>query len=169
MADIVVETGAGLTNSNSYCSVDEADVYHENRLQVSSWSAATETIKETALVWATRLIDEGVAWKGYRTTDAQALMWPRTLVYDREGYTFDSYVIPSWLKNATAEYARNLVDEDRTAETNRDLTGFKKLEIGDLKLTVDSYAKKPQMPVAVWTQIRFYCHKVGAQRTLVRM
>ncbi|MHC4950701.1 MAG: DnaT-like ssDNA-binding protein [Planctomycetota bacterium] len=169
MADISVETGTGSTTANSYCNVDNADDYHESHLYAASWTSASEIDKEKGLMMATRLLDNQVVWNGYRTSNTQALMWPRTLVYDREGYTFESDTIPAWLIEATAEYARHLITEDLTSETNRDLVGFKEVKVGDLQLKVDPYRKKSTIPSSVWSMIRFYCKKVGAQKRLVRV
>ena len=169
MATMVVETGSGLSTANSYCSVDNADTYHEKHLYATNWTSATDDNKEIALMMATRLLDELVIWNGYRNTTTQALMWPRTAVYDREGYAFSSASVPSWLVQATAEFARQLIAEDRTADPNRDLVGFKEIKVGDLQLKVDSYKAKGAMPAAVWSMVRFYCKKVGRKRRLVRV
>lgn len=169
MATLVVETGAGLATANSYCNEDEADLYHEKHYYASTWTSATSDNKEIALMWATRLIDEQVEWAGVAVGTTQALMWPRNLVYDRNGYAILSTTIPTWLKEATAEFARLLLDENRTAETNRDLVGFKEMKIGPLELKVDSFNKKSVLPPSVWSMIRFYCTKVGKSRRLVRI
>jgi len=169
MADLVVETGAGLSTANAYCTVDEADLYHEKHLYASDWTSATDDNKEIALMWATRLLDENVRWNGRVMSDDQALAWPRSQVYTIEGYSVASNTVPQFLKNATAEFARNLISEDRTLETNRDLMGFKELKVGDLQLTVDTYKGKPLIPPSVWSIIRSYGSKAGKKKTLVRI
>ena len=159
-----------VVGTNSYCSIDDADTYHEKRLHVTDWSGETDDVnKEAALMWATRLIDESVEWSGSVVTSTQALAWPRSMVYDRNGYAFSQASIPTFLAEATAEFARELIAENRTAETNRDTIGFKKMKIGELALEMNSFATKPVMPPAVWSMIKFYCYKVGKTRTLVRV
>jgi hypothetical protein len=169
MATMVVETGSGSSTANSYCSVNNADTYHEKRLHVSTWTAATDDNKEIALMWATRLVDEQVIWNGVAVGTDQALMWPRNLLYDRNGFAILSTTIPTFLKEATAEFARYLIGEDRTTETNRDLMGFKKIKIDVLAMEVDAYRAKEVMPPSVWTMIRPYCKKIGKHKTLVRV
>ncbi len=170
MADIVVETGAGLSSATSYCSEDDADSYHENRLHSTVWTGASSDDKEAALVWATRLLDEQVVWNGFKKTSAQALAWPRSYVYDREGYLVSSSIVPTAVKNATAELARYLISSDRTSETNADLAGFKSLKVGPLEMTLDKSSKLPTIPKSVWSMISVYGISMRRRKkTLVRM
>ena len=167
MADMVVETGSGSATANSYCSVDDGDTYHEKRLYVTDWTGANDDDKEIALMWATRLIDEMVIWNGSVTGSTQALAWPRDAVYDRYGYSIANTTIPTWLKEATAEFGRQLIAENRTAETNRDLVGFSEIKVDTLELKVDSMQSKQTMPSEVYSMIKFYCRKIGKTKTLV--
>jgi hypothetical protein len=169
MAEMIVETGGASTTANSYSSVDDADLYHEKHLHVSTWTSASDDDKEIALIWATRLIDELVNWSGYTVTSTQNLMWPRNLVYDRNGNAISTTTLPTWLIEATAEFARYLIGEDRTTETNRDTIGFKKMKVGDLALEIDAYKTKPVLPPSVWSMIKFYCAPIGHKKTLVRI
>ena len=166
---VTIIATVGATNSNSYCTLTEADTYHEERLHVDDWDNAGSNEKNSALVWATRILDEQVDWDGYKRSDAQALRWPRSYVYDTDGYPIDSSTIPQWLKNATAELARNLITGDRTLDTNYDTKGFKSIQIGDLKMVMDTYTGKAVIPKSVWSIIKPYCKKIGKQKTLVRM
>ncbi len=86
----VPETGAGLSNSNSYASVAQADSYWSDRGNIA-WAALTTTEKQQALIKATDFIEATyrTAWKGYRISSTQALSWPRVDV------TVDSFPIPS--------------------------------------------------------------------------
>jgi len=167
MADMVVTAGA--TTANSYSSIDDADIYHEKHLYASNWTSANDESKEKALMWATRLLDEMVIWQGLAKTSTQALLWPRQVVYDREGNSISSTEIPQFLKDATAEFARLLISEDRTLETNRDLVGFKKMKVDVLELEVDTYKNKPVMPPSVWSIVKFYGRKTGRTKILVRI
>jgi hypothetical protein len=171
MADIVVEDGTGLATANSYCSEDEASDYHENHLYKTDWTGANGTQRENALIMASRLLDEMVKWDGSIVYTTSGLRWPRHNIWHEDGYMISSTSIPSFLKNATAEFARKLLVEDRTDETNRDLRGFKKIAIGDLKIEVDAWTAKPVMPPSVWSIIRDYAIRIGGRdsRTLVRM
>jgi hypothetical protein len=61
---------------NSYATLDEAELYFENRLDVAAWSTADDDTKEQALVTATSYLDQ-LSFAGYTTEDTQNLAWPR--------------------------------------------------------------------------------------------
>lgn len=100
---LIVETGTGLANSESYVTVEEADAYHTSRgnLPWLNDTDMTETAKEQALRRAADYIEQvyGLSFKGLRVSSTQALSFPR---YDVEIYGFynDSAIIPVQLKNA---------------------------------------------------------------------
>ena len=167
MATLVVEDGTGKTNSNAYCTLDEADLYHEMRLHVSDWTGASDDDKEAAIMWATSLLDTLVTWNGYKYDEDQALLWPRDGVLDRAGYDIDVDEIPQFLKDATAEFARILIATDKTAET--DTKGFKSIHVGSIQLSIDRYDRPGMLPKSVWNLVRFCCEKVARpSKTLVR-
>lgn len=162
---LVVETGGGLANANSYASLAEADAYHEAHLYASTWQTMTTPEKTAALVWATRLLDEQIAWYGYKATTVQALRWPRGGVPERDadidaayaalyGYILPSNVIPVWLKNATAELARQLKATDRTADV--ETVGYSQISVGSISLTIDKNDKKNLLPDAVVSMVEPY-------------
>lgn len=102
---LIVETGAGLVNSESYASVAEADVYHANR-GCAPWATLTAPQKEEALRRATDYIEQvyGQSFEGYRVTSTQALAFPRVGV-ELNGYYIASDIIPTILKSATITLA----------------------------------------------------------------
>lgn len=164
MATITVETGEGLTNSNSYCTTAEADSYHETtRLHNSAWESAADP--EIALIWATRLLDEQVRWKGVISNEDQALRWPRSYVYTRDGVLIEGDTIPTWLKNATAELALYLVSEDRLAEAGT--RGFEEIKLPGIKIKPDKRDRKPVIPRSVWSIIAPYGSRIKSRRRLV--
>lgn len=152
---LVVETGAGLDTANSYATAAEGDSFHEAHLHATSWTNATQQEKEAALVWATRLLDEQVQWYGYKSNFEQALMWPRQGVYEKDGLNLhDINEIPTWLKHATAELARYLLAEDRTAEY--DGKGIKFMGAGPLQVSFDKGDVKSILPRSVISIIGAY-------------
>jgi hypothetical protein len=170
MADLIVETGAGIFGANCYVSVDDADIFFEKRLHADAWTNADPDTKEAALMWATRILDENVNWFGYITYDDQPLRWPRTGLTDVEGRTVDENSIPKFLAEAISEFAFFLIGEDTTLETNRDLIGLKKVTIDTLSITTDSstLAIKSVIPASVWSMIKFYGQPYGGTRRLGR-
>lgn len=101
----VVETGAGLSNANSYASVSAADGYVADR-GITGWAALTETIKQQSLVKATDYLEATyrAAWKGNRVSETQSLSWPRYNVIV-DGFNFPSNVVPTQVVNACIEMA----------------------------------------------------------------
>lgn len=112
---LVVETGAGLVNAESYCSVPDATDYHTKRGNIA-WGVLTQPDQEIHLRRATDYIEQvySEAWKGYRAVSGQALSWPRRGVYIYNGsdsaYNGDYgaviyTTIPVAVRNACAELA----------------------------------------------------------------
>ena len=106
-ATLVVEDGSGLTNANSYASLAYADSYHEYHRNPATWTEADDADKEQALRMATWWLDQtyGDRWIGLKSTQEQALDWPRGLAYDRNGYQVPDDEVPNRLKDATCEMA----------------------------------------------------------------
>ncbi len=109
---LTVETGAGLSNADSYLSIADADTYCSGH-GLTAWADATEAAKEIALRSATQYIDSKYrgCWKGVRANEDQALAWPRASVVDSDGYVIDSESLPENLKDATAEGAYRALSE----------------------------------------------------------
>ena len=167
MATLVLETGAGLTNSNSYCDLAGGNTYHDNRLHVTDWTNASDADKETALVWATNLLDDMIAWNGTIANDDQALRWPRDGIIDLDGNTVDDDIIPDFLRESTAEFSRLLIASDRFADS--DTAGFKELKVGPIELVMDKYSASPKLPVSVWYMLKSYGSlNNGSNRELMR-
>jgi hypothetical protein len=102
---LIVETGSGLSNAESFISVADADSYFAARGN-AAWTG-TDTVKEQALRKATDFMQGRYInrWKGTRTHETQALAWPRENVTDADGYALQSSVIPKEVKYACAELA----------------------------------------------------------------
>ena len=168
MATMVVETGGGLSNANSYSSIVDADTYHETRLHNTTWtSMSSDTQKEMSLMWATRILDEEMNWYGSKYSEGQALRWPRSGVVDPDGYSIGSEEIPSFLINATAELAMHLVDSDRSEDPGT--IGFSEIQAGSIKLKIDKRWQSGVLPKSVWSMVRWYGTKAGKKRILTRL
>jgi hypothetical protein len=156
---LIVEPGTGLPTANSYATVDWADSYFGGRLHADVWTDASTADKTTSLVWATQLLDERVTWFGIRTRSDQALGWPRYGVSDRDGYLVASDAVPLAVRRATAELARLLLIEDRTAE--RDTIGFSSLKAGPLELEIDRLDQRLLIPAFVMAMLAPYLDGSG--------
>jgi|GEM_PF-197436 len=127
VTSFIKETGAGLTDANSYASVADGDTYHNGHLYASDWTGASVSTKEAALIMATRLIDGTFDFRGFRSSNSQALQWPRQMCVDPDradvrlsalqnnvGCYFDSDAVPQGVVDATCELARELIKSDST-------------------------------------------------------
>lgn len=125
---IIVTPGG--SDSNSYATRAEADQYHTERLHNTAWTNADTATKEAALVWATRTLDANFYWVGVKSTEEQALEWPRSGAVDRNGYGIDDDVVPVQVKNAQSELAFLLIEGDRTLASDPDADGVTELKLG---------------------------------------
>ena len=101
MADIIVEDGTIVDNSNSYVTVSGVDSYAVD-YGYSDWTASSATVKGVALLKAMRYI-EGLSFKGVRSTESQSLSFPRSDLYDKDGYLVADDSIPAVVVKATCE------------------------------------------------------------------
>ena len=104
---LIVETGVGLANSESYASVAELKTYWDNF--GLSYAAFSDTQLEQHLRKGTRYMVQKyrLRWKGVRTSSTQALDWPRSGVATEPGalgygglYVVDPNTVPTDIKNA---------------------------------------------------------------------
>lgn len=129
---LVVEDGTGLTDSNSYVSVDSADAYFSAR-GVSEWDSLKTSAKESALIRATDYVDNIFQWYGKKLKSGQSLRFPRSGLYDYEGSEIIG--IPERLKQAVCDAAVLVsggTELFQTKEANGDVTSEK---IGELSFT----------------------------------
>lgn len=124
---LVVETGAGVANADSYGTLAQLDAYHVQRGN-TAWAALTEHLKEVAARDATDYMFQVYvsAWKGVRMTATQGLDWPRGFVYTipylngatgSYPYLVADDIVPTEVFRAFAELALKA----STAELNPDL------------------------------------------------
>jgi hypothetical protein len=134
MALTLVAT-AGSASANSYATVAEGDTYHEAHLYATTWNeSASDPVKAQALVQATALLDRYFEWYGTVATQTQALGHPRIGIYDKQGRLLSATTIAASLRDATAEYARWLIDSDRTAESSSAGGEVKRAKMGGMEV-----------------------------------
>lgn len=100
-------TTPGNAASDSYASLVDALAYHASRGN-AAWAAASDTDREPALRRATVWLDASYRdrWPGLRVyRRLQALEWPRSAVFDRDGWAVDYTTIPPEITQATCEAA----------------------------------------------------------------
>lgn len=161
MAPTALVTTAGSASANAYVSVAGADAYTEN-LPLAAvrlvWTAATSDDKIRAILTATRLIDRTFEFAGYRVSTTQALAWPRVFSLPTSygygtgtgwyaPYYIDPLTIPDQVKDATAEYARQLLESDRTADVSVSAATIKKLKADVIEIEYRDDAAMVGKPV----------------------
>lgn len=136
---IVVETGEGLSNAQSYVSVEEATVYH-TAFGNSAWTERADQ-QEVSLVKATQAIDAvwGMMYGSRKKTRAQALLFPRLGFYDNNGDYVEADEIPRCLKTAVCEMALQYITQGTDPLENDVDSGIKrkKQKVGDLEEEIE--------------------------------
>lgn len=121
----------GDASANTYATLAEAAIYMSSRLNTTVWDASTTDQKNAALLQAARLLDSVMCWTGSPTDeDTQALTWPRTGMYNRNGGAIASNVIPQQLKDAQSELARQLQITDLMATSDISALGISEVKAG---------------------------------------
>lgn len=143
---LIKEDGTGKVDANSYASAADGDAYHDGHLYAAPWTAASLANKEAALVFATRLIDSQYLFGGVKTTEAQALQWPREGCRDLDagrwsGGVVKSNVLPKAVVQATCEMARELLILDRTGAPPGE--GLKYFNVGGDQTGYDKNDRRP--------------------------
>jgi len=98
---IIVEDGSIVSGANSYTTVSGVDSYATD-YGYTDWTAVSSTIKTQSLLRAMRYI-EGLSFKGIRQTEGQALEFPRSDLYDKDGYLIEENTIPLSIVKALCE------------------------------------------------------------------
>jgi hypothetical protein len=111
--------------SNSYATVEEADLYFADRLDVAAWTEADAIQKSQSLVTATSILDDQ-AWTGVAVSETQPLAFPRSGTY------FDPRVnshvsladTPLRVVKATYEMAHHLLNNDGILDDTGSVTNL---------------------------------------------
>lgn len=131
---LITEDGTGLTNSESYISVADANTRH-TALGNTAWTGA-DAVKETALRVATEYMEQAFRqrWKGTRNTRDQALSWPRAGATS-DGWYIDSDVVPDEVANACADLALKAAAGDLAPDLER---GIVREKVGPIETEFDT-------------------------------
>lgn len=157
----VVEDGTGISNSNSYASVDFADSYFADRNQ-TEW-VGTDEIKQAALIRATDYIDVRFSnmFFGEKKLSTQAMSFPR--VSDR----FPE--MPVALQRACCEYALRALTAKLLPDPVIDATGQGLERIRERVGPIETETRyQYQGPGTVRTILRPYPFADGLLKDLIR-
>ena len=184
MLILIKEVGSALTNSNSYASAADGDAYHLGHIYASAWNSATLATKEAALVMASRAIDSVYQFNGFKSSNGQAMQWPRRFCPDPDrldrltpglawfrGPYVDYGAVPVPVLNAAIEFARELIKADSTDAPDGQGIGVLKVS-RDLEMTFDKKDVQPFVPRFVQLMLgRFgsYLDASGVAAKLLRV
>ena len=176
---LVLVTTPGAANANAYCSLEEAEDYMASTVWTDAWTGKSDAQKVAAIANAARMMDT-ILWAGMRSSQSQTLAWPRCAnlwgssrtvnlttpsvdyLLDRDGYLVATDSIPVCVKNANAEFALRLLDEDRAADAGSLIS--ETLKIGSIEQ--GRQTRRP-IPMSVYEMVREFLVHSGGPR-LVR-
>jgi len=145
---LVLDATVGGAASNAYATEAVITALLEGRVNSATWTAATTAVREQAIVNATRRLEQET-FHGYRASESQALKWPRSGVYDSDGYAYASDAMPAPILMATAELALALVTNPSQLDTSG-LAQFTSLSVGPISLSTRDAALAPNaLPATV--------------------
>jgi hypothetical protein len=145
---------AGAANANSFQTLVEAQAYFDSRVAVAGWDNADD--QNALLIMATRVMEMTLSpyrmfvppkggqsgyyrtrptWTGLPTSSTQALSWPRTGMYNRNGFAIADSVIPQDLKNAHAELAGALGTKDLMLDNDIAVQGITSVKAGSVSVS----------------------------------
>lgn len=160
---LVVETGAGLANANTFVSLATATTLLEASPFGAAWALELDDArKNQCLAEATAWLSQ-LPWHGIATTATQALAFPRAWLETPDGYAVASNLVPTWLQQATARLALFLLEQDVTPFSDSGLAPGTEIALpSGLRLTPSSGAT---MPPDVRALVGLFIH---TRRSLVR-
>lgn len=149
---LILETGAGVANANSYADLSYADEYFSTHPFFSDAWSDLQFNKENLLIAATRQLDLLFNWYGIPYRTDQALGWPRTIY----GYTSHNLlvtdVMPDRLRQATCEMAFHMSRGDPFATPASE--GLEALRIDVIELQFNQSKKAAALPAPVAVLLR---------------
>jgi hypothetical protein len=161
---LIVETGAGAANSESYISVANADA-RQTALGNTAWTGDTAA-KESALRNATIYMTGAYRsrWTGYRITASQALDWPRVGVC-ADYWSVASDIVPTEVANACADLAVKALTGELAPDLER---GIVREKVGPLETEYDRYSPQAKRYPAIDRMLAPYLFGSSGMARLVR-
>lgn len=134
-------------SSDSYISSDDAKEYFSKRPY--SQSIEEDDDFEKFLMHSTLILDKYTNWIGSKTTEEQALEWPRS------GITgIDKDIIPEKIKVATCELALCLLDGNILQSTN--ISSFESMKISSISMKLSGNVDSGIIPKHIKSLVSDY-------------
>lgn len=144
--NVIIETGGGLTDSNTYVGTDEAKAFAKAR----GWSLPCDNENIQALMFRAMDYIETFShqFTGSRVSETQALSWPRECAYVA-GELIDTDVIPKQLKLAVM-YAMVAYNDGLDPTSNKSGEPFitrESVDVLRIDYAVDSQYNRDRLPM----------------------
>lgn len=152
---LVVESGVGLENADSYISIEYADNYFNKRNSKAQWDLIVE--KEKAIIDAMDYIETTFLYKGTKLNHNQSLEFPRVIN--------NAVEFPTRLKNAVCELALKASNNTLLADTER---ATKREKVGDIEIEYSEYSKDETSYNFVYNLIIPWLLNSGSSASIVR-
>jgi hypothetical protein len=166
-----LDATVGGPDANSYATIAEGDTYFGERVQAPNWTGESSVdVKAQALIMATRRIDH-LSFRGVKTTDVQALKWPRIGAFDESGYEYDPAAIPALVKQATFEWALHILNGNAGGTdpfADGGLEQFDRAKVGPLEVEIRKAHKATKTPDIVMRILRPLLRGSGLMAMLER-
>lgn len=160
-----INSTTGSASANSYVSLVEFDSFIDERTDADEFADFSADEKARALIEATRRLDQE-SFCGAKTTETQALEFPRYDTYDQNGYYYNSDAIPRPVKNAQMELAAAFLNGTFSTQ-DTGLENFASFSKSDLSLTPRGLPAG-RLPAQVTRYLRDFLLAGGGEIQLVR-
>ena len=171
---LIVEDGTGKSDAESFASVANADA-QMTALGITIWTSLVTEEKEQALRRATQYMEQAyrLRWYGYRTTNGQALSWPRAEVPipDSPGrfagyYTYiNEYSVPPEVVRACIDLALRAAAGPLYADESRAQT---RVKVGEIEAEYSEFGSQTTRYIAIDALLSPYLSGGSGQMMAVR-
>lgn len=165
-----IDAAPGSASANSFATRAEADAYFAGRVGAGAWEDATAYRRDQALITATRRLN-ALRYVGYKTSDTQALVWPRIGAFDESDYEYDTATVPAPVKEATFEAALKILADSADGSdplADSELAQFDRAKVGPLEVDINHAHKPAKTPDAALRLLRHLMRSHGLMAQLER-
>lgn len=151
---IIVETGAGVTNANSYVTLAEQKSFLEAHPYGAATLAKGDDAISAGMVQSCRELDVAAIYRGVRKAWDQDREFPRTGLDP-----VPDTAIPKQIKQAQMEYLRFVLSSDRNSEADGAAVKREKIDVIEVEYQVG--AKRDLVPEIVQRLIQPFVQSIA--------
>jgi hypothetical protein len=144
-----------IVGTNSYGSRADADTHFTDSLKNVTWSAFSTTLRDQALVEATRIL-ERQSYAGAKGTPDQTLAFGRSGILNREGVEMTIEESLSAFKIVQFEYAFILLTNLNLVDSTNGSNGLKSFKSSSTTIVFTNSGKSSRFPSAIQEMISIF-------------